>query len=115
MQRGRANYALNGLDSSSRSHVRGEVFKFLKKLIVTDVTPGRADAGLIGQALVPYYRQLLPVMSISPGWSGTATPRPVQRRQPDRQILNQGRRPSTSRTTMSSTSSDSSTSTTLNC
>lgn len=31
VQRGRANYALNDLDSNSRSHVRGEVFKFLKK------------------------------------------------------------------------------------
>ena len=40
------------------------VIKFLKKLIVTDVVPGRPDAGLIGQALVPYYRQVLPVLNI---------------------------------------------------
>jgi 23S rRNA (cytosine1962-C5)-methyltransferase len=31
VERGRANYALNGLSGDSRSHVRGEVFAFLKQ------------------------------------------------------------------------------------
>jgi 23S rRNA (cytosine1962-C5)-methyltransferase len=31
VQRGRANYALNGLAGDSRAHVRGEVFAFLKQ------------------------------------------------------------------------------------
>jgi len=41
------------------------VLKVLMKLIVADVgANGGNNAGLIGQALVPYYRQILPIMNI---------------------------------------------------
>jgi hypothetical protein len=42
-----------------------KVLKVLKKLIVADVMTEAPDTGgLIGQALVPYYRQILPVLNI---------------------------------------------------
>jgi len=39
------------------------VIKVLQKLIVADVSES-GEGGLIGQALVPYYRQILPVLNI---------------------------------------------------
>ena len=39
------------------------ILKVLQKLVVADVTAD-GTPGLIGQALVPYYRQILPVLNI---------------------------------------------------
>merc|ERR1719409_531017 len=40
------------------------VLKVLQNLITADVTAQNGGGGLIGQALVPYYRQILPVLNI---------------------------------------------------
>lgn len=50
-----------------------KVLKVLQRLVVADVTA--ESGGLVGQALVPYYRQILPVLNIfkrknGERWSG---------------------------------------------
>jgi hypothetical protein len=40
-----------------------KVLKVLQALVTADQEPGHGS-GLIGQALVPYYRQILPVLNI---------------------------------------------------
>ena len=48
--------------ATRRHSVMCTTLKMLQKLIVADVDV--AGGGLIGRALVPYYRQLLPVLAI---------------------------------------------------
>lgn len=49
---------------NTREHgVIVKVLKIMQALVICD-SPDKGGAGLIGQALVPYYRQLLPVFNI---------------------------------------------------
>jgi hypothetical protein len=49
---------------NTRNHtVCVKVLKVLQSLVQADQDPG-ANTGLIGQALVPYYRQILPILNV---------------------------------------------------
>ena len=50
-----------------------KVLKVLQRLVVSDVTA--ESGGLIGQALVPYYRQILPVLNIFKNRNGACPAR----------------------------------------
>jgi len=44
--------------------VMQRTLKVIQRLVIADVGPDGISGGLIGQALVPYYRQILPVLNI---------------------------------------------------
>lgn len=41
-----------------------KTLKILQRLVLSDVADAGEGAGLVGQALVPYYRQILPILNI---------------------------------------------------